>query len=111
MIDYIVLNHELVISTYVIDELRDIVDRKFPKMLGELDEFLTTLSFTPAYTPQHSQPGLFEIRDECDYPVLYTAILESIDVIITGDKDFDDVEIEKPAIMNVAKFTEEYMSS
>jgi putative PIN family toxin of toxin-antitoxin system len=109
MIDYIVLNHELVISTYVIDELRDVIERKFPKMTGELDEFLTTLSFTLAYTPNYSQPGLFKIRDEWDYPVLYTAILESIDVLITGDKDFNDVEIEKPAIMNVVKFTEEYM--
>ena len=110
VIDYIVLNHELVISTYVINELCDVVERKFPQMAAELDEFLTTLSFTPAYTPKHSRPGLFEIRDECDYPVLYTAIIESIDVFITGDKDFDDVEIEKPAIMNVAKFTDEYMS-
>ena len=93
MIDFIVLNYELVLSTYVIDELRDVVGRKFEKKALELDDFLTTLSFTPAYSPQYSQPGLFEIRDDCDYPVLYTAMIEAIDVFITGDKDFDGVEV------------------
>jgi len=67
--------------------------------------------FTPAYTPQNLEPGLFNIRDECDYPVLYTAILEGIDIIITGDKDFDGIDIEKPEIMSVIEFTEKYMGS
>jgi predicted nucleic acid-binding protein len=38
---------------------------------------------------------LFEIRDMMDYPVLYTAIIEDVDVLVTGDKDFADVEVEK----------------
>ncbi len=83
MIDYIVSNHELVLSTYVVDELRDVIARKFPAKAADLDEFLTTLSFTLAYSPQNVQPGLFEIRDICDYPVLYTAIIEGIDILVT----------------------------
>ena len=110
MIGYIVLNHELVLSTYVVDELRDVIARKFPKMTGELDEFLTTLSFTLAYSPHNIQPGLFEIRDVCDYPILYTAIIEGVDILITGDKDFDDVEVDKPNIMNANDFVTEYMN-
>ena len=43
-------------------------------------------------------------------PILYTAIIEGIDVFITGDKDFDDVEIEKPIIMTITEFENVYMS-
>ena len=111
VIDYIVSYHELVLPSYVVDELKDVVDRKFPKMAGSLDEFLTTLSFTLVYSPKLMPIGLFEIRDASDAPILYTAIIESVDVLITGDKDFDNVEVEKPDIMTVAKFEAEYMTT
>ena len=35
-----------------------------------------------------------------DYPVLYTAIIEEVDLLVTGDKDFSDIDIEKPEIMS-----------
>ena len=53
VIDYIISHHELVLPSYVVDELRDVVNRKFPKAINQLDEFLTTLSFTFAYYPQN----------------------------------------------------------
>jgi len=109
VIDYIIASHELVLASYVVDELKNVVNRKFPKMTSELDSFLTTLSFTLAYTPKHLPSGLFEIRDVSDAPILYTAIIESIDVLVTGDKDFDDVNLELPEIMTIAHFETEYM--
>ena len=109
VIDHIVTNHELVLSSYVVDELRDVVRRKFPKLVGDLDEFLTVLSFTLAYSPQSIPSGVFEIRDISDSPILYTAIIEGVDVLITGDKDFNDIDIEKPVIMTVTDFENGYM--
>jgi len=79
-------------------------------MTNELDEFLTALSFTLAYSPRLIPSGLFEIRDIYDAPILYTAIIEGVDIFITGDKDFEDVEIETPIIMTIAEFEREYMS-
>ena len=38
----------------------------------------------------------FSIRVPDDYPVLCTAVTEDVDVLITGDKDFNDVDVEKP---------------
>jgi predicted nucleic acid-binding protein len=99
----------LVFPSYIVDELRNVVVRKFPKKVSDLDEFLTTISFTLAYSPKLIPQGLFEIRDISDAPILYTAIIEGVDVLITGDKDFDDVEVEKPVIMTVAEFENEYM--
>ena len=109
VVDYIVSHHELVLSSYVVDELRDVVARKFPKLAGELDEFLTTLSFTLVYSPRLVPAGVFEIRDFTDAPILYTAIIEGVDVLITGDKDFDGVDVEMPEIMTIAEFENEYM--
>jgi len=110
VINYVILHHELVLSSYVVDELRDVVNRKFPQMADSLDEFLTTLSFTLVYSPKLIPTGLFKIRDNSDAPVLYTAIIEGADVLVTGDKDFDEAEVEKPEIMTVAEFTEKYMA-
>jgi len=109
-LDHIVTNHELVLSTYVLDELRDVVARKFPSQSKELDDFLTTLSFTLAYSPQTVPEGLFEIKDESDAPVLYTAILEGVDILVSGDRVFDEVDVERPAIMTVAQYRAVYMA-
>ena len=51
---------------------------------------------------------LFEIRDKDDYIILHTVIIEDVDVFITRDKDFDDVDIDKPEIMSVSEFLEKY---
>ena len=83
--------------------------RKFPKLTVELDKFLSTLSFTLAYTPQIVPSGLFEIRDISDAPILYTAMIEGVDVLITGDKDFNGIEVELPAIMTISEFENEFM--
>jgi len=108
-INHIVLYHELVLPSYVIDELKNVVKRKFPKMTEALDEFLTALSFTLVYSPQQIPAGIFEIRDISDAPILYTAIIEGVDVLITGDKDFYDIKIEMPVIMSIAEFERKYM--
>lgn len=44
-----------------------------------------------------------------DYPVLYTAIREDVDVSITGDKDFSDVDVERPEILTPAQFLDRYV--
>lgn len=51
---------------------------------------------------------LFSIRDPADYPVLYSAIVEDVDVLISGDKDFAEVEVDKPEIVTPAEFIEKY---
>ncbi|MCK9526738.1 MAG: hypothetical protein M0R49_12545 [Limnochordia bacterium] len=51
---------------------------------------------------------LFPTRDPADYPVLYTAIVENVDVLITGDKDYAGIEVEKPEIVTPSEFVEKY---
>ena len=65
------------------------------------------LSYEMAYTPiwQENMP---DIRDEKDKPILAAAITADVDVLITGDGDFSDVEIERPEILSPAEFWKRY---
>lgn len=110
MLQYITQEHQLVLSSFVTDELIAVAEKKFPSKKKVIDKFLTELSYEFVYTPKTFEKGLFEIRDINDYPVLYTAIIENIDIFITGDKDFTDVDIEKPRIMAPSDFIDKYVT-
>ena len=104
--------HKLVLSSYVLNELSDVVMRKFPKRKESFKKFLAAIPYEIFVTPQDMDMDLFEIRDTMDYPVLYSAIVAKADVLITGDKDILTVEhIDRPEILTarnfVAKFSED----
>jgi hypothetical protein len=46
--------------------------------------------------------------DANDLPILVSAMVGDVDVLLTGDKDFDAVNVERPAIPSPAKFMELY---
>ena len=48
------------------------------------------------------------MRDSKDKPVLYSAIIANVDILITCDKDFEDVSVEKPQIMSATDFLNMY---
>ena len=100
--------HEIVICSYTIEELKELVDTKFKVTQKDLDEFLKDFPFILVYSPTTVENKLFEIRDKDDYIILHTAIIEDVDVFITGDKDFNDIDIDKPEIMNATEFLEKY---
>jgi len=102
------LDYQLVLSSYVMEELLDVTKRKFPNRINDVDLFLTRLPYELVYTPGELNHEYFNIRDINDYPVLYSAIIEDVDIFITGDNDFDNVEIEKPEIITPSEFLERY---
>lgn len=102
------VEHEIVICSYTIEELKELVNTKFKVTQKDLDEFLKDFPFILVYSPTTVENKLFEIRDKNDYIILHTAIIENVDVFITGDKDFNDIDIDKPEIMNVTEFLERY---
>ncbi len=109
LIEKVVEDYTLVLSTYVVEELKSVVERKFPSKMKAIEKFLTALSYELVYSPEsYDDTPLFEIRDEKDYMVLHTAILADVDILITGDKDFKDIEIERPEIVAPKEFLEKY---
>lgn len=99
VMENVICENKLILSSFIIDELKLVIRKKFNGKSKILDEFLTSVPYELIYTPENIDKNLFEIRDENDYPILYTAILENVDVLITEDKDFFDVNVEKPEIL------------
>ena len=101
--------HRLVLSSFVVEELSLVVERKFPAKAAVVDQLLSAMSYEFVYTPQTMDRERFAIRDSKDYPVLYTAMLEDVDILITGDKDFADVKVERPEILTPAEFIRRFV--
>ena len=109
LITEIICNHNLVLCDYVLEELRLVVERKFPAKSIALEHFFSALRFEMIYTSSDMHyTGIPSVRDNKDTPILATAILHDIDVFITGNKDFLVLDINKPQIMNMAEFLVNY---
>lgn len=109
LIDTITERHTIVLPSYVLDELKAVIRRKSPQKYDLLDRFIQRLPFFLAYTPEGIDAEKCpEIRDKKDLLILVTAILEDVDVLITGGADFAAVEIERPEILTPAGFLEKY---
>ena len=101
--------HQMVVCDYVIEELRLVVERKFPTKVKFLEAFFMELPFELVYTPKSLDLEIFpEMRDVKDLPILATAIMEDIDVLLTGDKDFFALDIESPDILTMTDFLQIY---
>ena len=94
MMECIFMKHQLVLSSYIVEELKDVVSKKFPKKMEVVDTLLSKMNYEYVYTPDIIDETLFEIRDIKDYPVLYTAILEDVDILVAGDSDFNNVDVD-----------------
>ena len=101
-------DHEIVIASYCIDELKAVIQQKFNIDIIKVDNFLEKFPFRLVYSPIHIKEKIFDIRDECDYIILHTAIIENVDILITGDKDFKDVDIKHPEILSPREFLDKY---
>jgi putative PIN family toxin of toxin-antitoxin system len=102
--------HTLVVASYTIEELFEVAERKFPDRENIIDNALERLPYEMVYTPKEMEKNIFDVRDPDDYPVLYTAIKENVDIFITGDRDLLDVNIQNPEIVSPAQFLEHCMT-
>ena len=98
-------NHGLICEQNV-DEIKRIFNKKFPHKLAALDRFLAMALMTLELVavPVDEEESEQKIRDTNDRPILRAAIAARADVILTGDKDFLESGLEKPAIMTPAEF-------
>ncbi len=109
-VEEVTSKHSIVLCSHIIDELHRVFNKKFKDKLLYLEKFLSKFSFELVYTPQDIEIDKYpDIRDVADLPILVSAIVEDVDVIVTGDKDFFDVEIEKPEIITVKEYFERYI--
>ena len=95
--------HELVLCDRNIFELRNVLERKAPQALADVDVFLAELAFDLVPAPEYPQKL---ISDPKDQPILNAAIVANVDIIISGDKHFLRLDLERPRTMNAAQYLE-----
>ena len=109
ILKHIIQKNKIILSKYTVDEIRDVFDRKFPHRINEMEIFLEKLPYKRFELKKIHNKKYPNIRDINDMPVLVSAIESNVDMLITGDKDFDDIEIKRPIIIKPNKYKKEYM--
>jgi putative PIN family toxin of toxin-antitoxin system len=104
----IINNHELCLSAYTIVETKRILADKFAGTEASVDIFFEDYPYTLIEAPVGTEKPLVQIRDTKDYPVIHAAITAQIDLLITGDKDFFDVKVDRPDILAPLDFLAKY---
>ena len=108
MLEYICRNYRLVLSERVISEYSDVISRDYIICKYQISNILDLINYEIIKIPKYINYELFSIRDPKDYIILYS-LLNVVDILITNDKDFEDVEITKPRIMTPLQFSQEFM--
>lgn len=67
--------------------------RKAPKFLPDVEVLLAEMSYELIPAIDHAEKL---IRDAKDQPILNAAIMSDVDIILTGDKDFLCLDMERP---------------
>lgn len=98
---YIAENHEMVLCDQNLTELREVLSRKAPQTLPDAEVLLTELSYELIPAVPHAKKL---IRDTKDQPILSSAMLYNVDIILTGDKDFLSLDMEHPKCLTVSQF-------
>lgn len=92
---------ELVLCDQNIAELREVLRRKAPARLADAEVLLAELSYELIPAVVNMQKT---IRDEKDQPILNAAVLYEVDAVVTGDKDFLSLGIERPRCLTAAQY-------
>jgi predicted nucleic acid-binding protein len=95
-------NHELLLCDHIVAECYDVVQRKFPQHTKALDNLFASLGYALVAAPR----GGAAIDDPKDAPILSAAILEDVDVFISGDDHFLRLDLERPKVLTPAQYIE-----
>ena len=95
--------HELYVSDYIDQEFKDKLQDKWPELSEEVYSLYHRLDINFCRSTKEVSGYL---RDVKDVPVLSDALFHQIDVILTGDKDFLEAELERPLIYSPAMMLE-----
>ncbi|MHB1336003.1 MAG: putative toxin-antitoxin system toxin component, PIN family [Candidatus Humimicrobiaceae bacterium] len=99
-------NHELILCDYIISESYDIAKRHFPLKILVLDKLFAKLRYELVPAPKLCE---IKVRDVKDQPILNAAIDNSVDILVTGDKHFLELDIEIPQIYTPAEYRNLYI--
>ena len=102
---YILETHTVVIASYSLQECNTVFMYKFPHQIDCFTRFLHSIEYEPFETPKNLNSADFpSIRDKNDLPILASAILADVDILLTGDKDFEAIAIKRSLIFTPNRY-------
>lgn len=93
----LLMGHDIYVSDYVEKEFLDKINLKWPQKEKDLRKVYQKMNFIHCSS---TKDKLGEVRDKKDIPVLSDALYNNIDILLTGDKDFLESEINHPIIFS-----------
>jgi len=87
--------HQLYVSDYIDQEFKKKLEDKWPEKTDKVYHLYHQMDITFCKSTEEFQG---QLRDVKDIPVLSDALYHHIDIILTGDKDFLEAELEYPLI-------------
>ena len=99
-------NHELILCDYIILECYTVAKRRFPQQMQVLDKLFANLRYELVSAPKL---GEIKVRDNKDQPILNASIEYNVDVLITGDKHFLELDIKTPQICTPSEYRDLYI--
>ena len=104
---HLLRKHTVIISSYTREECKEVFEKKFPTKMKQLEIFFNGINFEEFATPDKIDRQKYpNMRDVKDLPILASAILSDSDILLTGDKDFADVKIDRPLIFTPTRYFE-----
>ena len=100
-LDCIVHEHKMVLCHYLIDEVSRVVAAKHPKALAKTQIMFRVMQYELA-PESHQSP--VTISDPKDQPILNAAINANVDIIVSGDKHFAGLDIDRPKVLSPSEF-------
>ena len=97
---------EIYISEYVDAEFKRILQVKWGNRADKIYALYRSMDFIFCSSTSETFGYL---RDEKDIPVLSDAIYHDVDILLTGDKDFLEADIEMPQIISPSELLEYFL--
>ena len=99
-------HYNLILCDHIISECYDVAKKRFPTKIATLDLLLAKLRYELVPAPREGDVHIADVKDK---PILNAAIEYGIDVLVTGDRHFFEVDIDRPEILKPSEFVEQYM--
>jgi len=110
VLSHIMKNHKIILCKYTLDELLLVFKKKFPNRIKYFNDYISKIKYEYINIKIDDFSNYPSIRDNSDLPILANAIESKADILLTGDKDFDDIAIKSPLILKPGNYMKIYMS-
>jgi uncharacterized protein len=107
VLNYVCENHGLVLCDQIIKESFIVARRRFPRKIEVLEDLYAKLKYKLVPAPKTYK---IQIRDAKDQPILNAAITQNIDMLITGDRHFLELDLDVFQIITPSEFKEKYIN-